>query len=59
MFETELVDAYGEVTEQNGLGWQTEEQWQALADMLASNDILVPEEVNSVFTTEILAAVNP
>jgi len=59
MLDTELVDAYGEATEHHGLGWQTAEQWQALADMLASYDILVLEEVNNVFTTEILAAANP
>jgi hypothetical protein len=59
MFDTELVDVYSEITEQHGLGWQTAEQWQALADMLASYDISVPEEVNTVFTTEILDALNP
>jgi len=59
MFETELVDVYSEITEQHGPGWQTAEQWQALADMLASYDISVPEDVNTVFTTEILDALNP
>ncbi|MEN8172490.1 MAG: ABC transporter substrate-binding protein, partial [Chloroflexota bacterium] len=59
MLETELVDAYGQATEDQGLGWQTAEQWSALADMLSSYDIVVPEDVNSVFTTKILTAVNP
>jgi len=59
MLDTELIDAYGEATEQHGLGWQTAEQWGALADMLASYDILVPDDVNTVFTTEVLFAIIP
>ena len=57
MFETELVDAYGKATEQHGLGWQTAEQWGALADMLEGYEIPIPEDVNSVFTTQILEAI--
>jgi len=56
MLETELADAYGEHTSGHGLGWQTSDQWQALADMLAQYDILVPDDVNAVFTTQILEA---
>ncbi len=56
MLETELADAYGPYTEGHGLGWQTAEQWQALADMLARYEILVPEDVTPVFTTQILEA---
>jgi ABC-type nitrate/sulfonate/bicarbonate transport system substrate-binding protein len=56
MLETELADAYGPYTEGHGLGWQTAEQWQALADMLAQYDILVPDDVGAVFTTQILEA---
>ncbi len=59
MFETELLDAYGEYTEQYGLGWQTAEQWGALAEMLSTYDILVPEDINTVFTTQILEAIAP
>ncbi len=59
MLDTELIDAYGPATEQHGLGWQTAEQWKALADMLASYDIMVPEDVNTVITTQILEAITP
>lgn len=56
MLESELADAYGPATEEHGLGWQTAEQWQALADMLAEAGLPIPEDVGTVFTTEILEA---
>ena len=57
MLETELADAQSEVTRQHGLGWQTREQWQALADMLRRADALAPVDVEEAFTTEVLEAV--
>jgi ABC-type nitrate/sulfonate/bicarbonate transport system substrate-binding protein len=54
MLESELVDAYGPATDAGGLGWQTRQQWQALADMLAEAGLPVPEDVSTAFTTEIL-----
>ncbi|QPC83930.1 ABC transporter substrate-binding protein [Phototrophicus methaneseepsis] len=57
MLESELQDAQSDFTEAYGVGWQTLEQWQSLADMLATYDITVPEDVESVFTTDMLAAI--
>lgn len=56
MLESELLDAVSPVTEQSGPGWQTIEQWQALADMLQQYDALPPVEVDKAFTTNILEA---
>lgn len=56
MLESELADAEGPVTAQHGIGWQTAEQWQALADMLAQYDIAVPQDVTTAFTTSVLEA---
>ncbi len=56
MLESELVDAVSPVTEQYGLGWQTLEQWQALADMLQKYDALPALDVQQAFTNEILRA---
>lgn len=56
MLETELEDAHSQVTDQNGLGWQTEAQWQALADMLTEFEAVSPVDVNQMFTNEILEA---
>ena len=54
MLEAELVDAESEITEQYGIGWQTEEQWQSLADMLVNYDAMLEVDVSEAFTTEIL-----
>jgi ABC-type nitrate/sulfonate/bicarbonate transport system substrate-binding protein len=53
MLETELKDARSE----RGFGWQSAEQWQALADMLARYEALPAEvDVNAVFDTAIWEA---
>ena len=57
MLETELRDAQSEVTRTHGLGWQTREQWQALADMLQQVGAIGPVDVERAFTTKILEAV--
>ncbi len=51
MLESELADA----ASPDGFGWQTEAQWQALADMLQTYESL-PEgvDVTAVFTTQFL-----
>jgi len=54
MLESELLDAYGPATEENGLGWQTRAQWQALSEMLVQANLPVPDDVSTVFTIEIL-----
>jgi ABC-type nitrate/sulfonate/bicarbonate transport system substrate-binding protein len=56
MLETELADATSEVTQQHGVGWQTEAQWQALADMLLENGALAKADVTGAFTTRLLEA---
>ena len=57
MLETELLDLTSEITEQFGIGWQTVEQWQALADMLIEVEAMLPLDVNTAFTNEILELV--
>jgi ABC-type nitrate/sulfonate/bicarbonate transport system substrate-binding protein len=57
MLDSELVDAESDQTSANGLGWQTAQQWQALADMLVQYDAMQPTEVEKAFTTLILEQV--
>lgn len=54
MLETELLDAESSLTDEFGLGWQTLEQWQALADLLVDYEIMKPLNVQGAFTTELL-----
>lgn len=56
MLEAELADAYGAATEAHGIGWQTAEQWQALADLLVQYEIMPPIEVEAAFNTAVLEA---
>ena len=57
MLEAELVDLYSEATEGVGIGWQTLEQWQALADLLTEIEAMPPVDVNLVFTNDLLKQV--
>jgi len=53
MLDTEIEAAYSRVTTENGLGWQTEGQWQALADTLLEFGALEKAvDVNKAFTSE-------
>lgn len=54
MLDVELEDAQSELTRQHGLGWQTLDQWQALAGLLVEYDVLGEVDVDQVFTTRIL-----
>lgn len=54
MLEAELADADSDLTRANGLGWQSAEQWQALADMLRQNGVLADIDVNKAFTNDLL-----
>lgn len=55
ILDTELVDAQNELTERNGLGWQTLEQWQELHDFLLRYDALESSaDPAAAFTTEFL-----
>lgn len=57
MLETELADAHSALTDQYGIGWQTEEQWQALIDSLLEYGALAgPVEAQAAFTNQFLAA---
>lgn len=51
MLNTELDRAYTDATKKNGVGWQTREQWQSMADMLLQFQVLKkPADVPSVFS---------
>lgn len=54
MLQTELLDYYSEVTETNGNGWQTLDQWQSLADLLVEVEAMSAIDVSKAFTNEIL-----
>ena len=58
MMDTEIDGATSTVTEENGLGWQTAGQWQALEDSLLPFGALAgPADVDTVFTDRFLKAV--
>ncbi len=60
MLDTEMADAISPLTDANGIGWQTLDQWQGLADMLHQYDALPAMDASKAFTTQILAvAKNP
>jgi ABC-type nitrate/sulfonate/bicarbonate transport system substrate-binding protein len=53
MLDTEIAAAYSRLTTDNGLGWQTKEQWQALEDTLLEFGALDKAvDVNGAFTNE-------
>jgi ABC-type nitrate/sulfonate/bicarbonate transport system substrate-binding protein len=56
MLDSELAERESEHTQDRGTGWQTEAQWQALADMLVEFDAMPQVDINQVFTTQILEA---
>jgi hypothetical protein len=57
MLETELLDLFSEVTLEHGIGWQTQEQWQSLADLLVEAEVMSPIDVSTVFTNELLETI--
>ena len=58
MLDTELAAAESDVTRQNGLGWQTAEQWQALEASLEEFGALTkPVDANTAFSDEALKAI--
>lgn len=56
MLLTELEDAENDLTRQYGIGWQTAEQWESLAKMLAEYEFLGEIDPTLAFTNEILEA---
>lgn len=58
MLDTELKDAHSPVTDANGLGWQTREQWQELADVLLKYQGLTQAvTADEAFSNQFLEAV--
>lgn len=57
MMDTEFADYASAVTEQYGPGWQTAQQWQALADMLLAHGALTAAvDAQAAFTNAFLEA---
>jgi ABC-type nitrate/sulfonate/bicarbonate transport system substrate-binding protein len=58
MLDTELAAAESDVTRENGLGWQTAEQWQALSASLRQFGALSkPVDANAAFSDEFLRVI--
>lgn len=55
MLETELAEAESDLTTRHGIGWQTEEQWGDLHDLLVRYDAMSsPVDVQAAFTNDFL-----
>lgn len=54
MLDSELADANSDLTSENGIGWQTEEQWQALGDLLVESGAMQATDAAKAFTTTLL-----
>lgn len=54
MLDSELADANSDLTREYGLGWQSQEQWQALGDMLVQAGAMQPSDAAKAFTTSLL-----
>ena len=54
MMDTEFAELETDLTRLHGIGWQTETQWQTLADFLVKYDAMKSINVIDVFTTAIL-----
>ena len=59
MLDAELADAESALTQQFGLGWQTLEQWQALAQMLQQHGALEFLQPGTGRQSQFLKAVFP
>lgn len=57
MLETELKDLHVGTAKEGGAGWQTLDQWQALAAYLEQYDSMKPIDPATAFTTSILEKV--
>ena len=59
MLETELADAVSPLTEERGLGWMMDSQWEALYETLLEFGALpAPFDYRTAFTERFLAAVH-
>jgi ABC-type nitrate/sulfonate/bicarbonate transport system substrate-binding protein len=57
MLHGEILDAESVITDEHGLGWHAQEQWQSLADLLSVYEAMPPIDVSQAFTNRILEAV--
>lgn len=56
MLDTELEEAHSPLTDAQGLGWQTSEQWQTLLDSLLQYEAIAgPVDVEDAFTNQFLS----
>ena len=59
MLKAELRDAFGPVTNREGIGWFTDEQWQALYDQLLEFEALPkPFDFRTAYTDQFLTAIH-
>ncbi|MDA1227436.1 MAG: ABC transporter substrate-binding protein [Chloroflexi bacterium] len=57
MLDAEIADAVGPVTDSNGAGWMTDQQWQALYNQLIQYDALPrPFDYTTAYTYQFLDA---
>ncbi|HHY88117.1 MAG TPA: ABC transporter substrate-binding protein [Chloroflexi bacterium] len=54
MLLEEIEDAHSDLTDEHGLGWQTREQWESLAQMLIEYEGMQQVDVEQVFTNALL-----
>jgi ABC-type nitrate/sulfonate/bicarbonate transport system substrate-binding protein len=55
MLETEIAMTHSPLSDQHGVGWQTQAQWQALLDLLIRYDVITAElDPAAAFTTDFL-----
>ena len=55
MLKTELDDSISPLTEENGAGWMTDDQWQKLYDMLLQYEAIPkPFDYKTAFTPRFL-----
>jgi ABC-type nitrate/sulfonate/bicarbonate transport system substrate-binding protein len=58
MLDVELEAAQSDLTRRHGIGWMTDQQWQALQDSLVEFDAIErPVDITKVFTTKYLAQI--
>jgi ABC-type nitrate/sulfonate/bicarbonate transport system substrate-binding protein len=59
MLETEIGDAFSEVTERHMIGWQTLTQWSSLADLLIEYGAIEGTDPETAFTNRVLEKFKP
>lgn len=54
MLDAEIKDALNDNTNNHTIGWQTEEQWQSLTDLLVNSGIMKKIDPESAFSNKLL-----